>query len=169
VGQHPRVGRGDLPGGKRLRGGGEGAAEQRAGGAHGLAGGAAAQAQLVAQPACGGEGLGVGFGAGGAAAVDAGEFVEPLAFQPVQQPPQHQHPGGRDRVGQGVQVLGGQLLDRRFQVAQPDRRHDGRPILSRIYVRVHGRNLPDPSPVSKHHHEIVEGNFTWRIAEPQTD
>jgi hypothetical protein len=166
--QHPRVRGRQLPGRKGPGGGGEGAAEQGPGGADRLAGRAAAEAELVAQPACGG-GLGVVLGAGGAAAVHAREFPQPLAFQPVQQPPQHQHPRGRDRVGQGVQVLGGQLLDRGFQVAQPDRRHDGRRPRNRIYVRVHGRNLPVPRPAFKHPTQIVEGNFNWRIAEPQTD
>jgi hypothetical protein len=46
-------------------------------------------------------------GPGGAAAVDGGEFFEPVAFQPVDQLPQDQDPFGQDGVGQPLQILGG--------------------------------------------------------------
>ena len=59
------------------------------------------------------------FGGGGPAGVQVGEFVEPVAFQAVHQPPQDQHPLGPDRVRQPVQVLGGQVVDRRRQGRQP--------------------------------------------------
>ena len=60
-----------------------------------------------------------GFGAGGPAAVDGRELLEPVAFQAVQQPPQHQDPLGGNRISQPVQVLGGQLVGGRGQGGQP--------------------------------------------------
>ena len=45
--------------------------------------------------------------------------MEPVAFQAVHQPPQDQHPFGPDRIGQPVQVLGGQVVDRRGEGCQP--------------------------------------------------
>jgi hypothetical protein len=61
------------------------------------------------------------FGAGGPAGVHGGQLLEPLSFQAVQQPPQGQDPLGPDRVGQAVQLLGGQLVDGRCQGGQPVR------------------------------------------------
>ena len=69
----------------------------------------------------------VGFGAGGPPAVHGGQLLEPVAFQAVQQPPQPKELFGRDRVGQPVQVLAGQLLDRRGQAGQPGREPTRRP------------------------------------------
>jgi hypothetical protein len=66
----------------------------------------------VAEPAGGRGRLNALVGAGGPAGVDAGQFVQPVAFQAVQQPPQPQDPFGPDAVGKAVQVLGGQLIDR---------------------------------------------------------
>jgi hypothetical protein len=62
-------------------------------------------------------------GPGGPAGVHGGQLGQPVAFQAVQQPPQPKDPLGRDRISQAVQVLGGQLLDRRRRVA----RLSGRP------------------------------------------
>jgi hypothetical protein len=126
----------------------------------GLAGGAFAQVQAVAQPAGGGGGrlTVVVVGAGGAAAVDGGQFLEPVAFQAVQQPPQRQHPRGRDPIGQPGQVLAGQPLDGGFQPVQPDRLyHD---LLGRMCVRIHGQHLPGPPPNSKHPAEILDNYFS---------
>jgi hypothetical protein len=65
-----------------------------------------------------------------------------------------------------VQLLGGQLLDRGGQLAQPDRRHEGRRLLGRMHVRVHGRNLPDPSSNSKHLAENVDNYFSAKFSMP---
>jgi hypothetical protein len=104
-----------LPGGQRGGRLGQGATEQGPGGAHGVAGRSRAHPQASPEPAGGGAGLDAGFGPGGTAGVDPGELVEPVAFQPVQQPHQDQHPLGPDGVGQPGRVLGGQPLDHRRQ------------------------------------------------------
>jgi hypothetical protein len=70
------------------------------------------------QPAGGGLGGDSDLGAGGAAAVDPGQLAEPVAFQPLQQPPQDQDALGGLAVGEGVQVLGGQFVDHRGQGRQ---------------------------------------------------
>jgi hypothetical protein len=49
-------------------------------------------------------------GPGGAAGVDLGEFLEPLAFQPVDQPPQLEELLGQGGVGEAGQVLGVELV-----------------------------------------------------------
>jgi hypothetical protein len=86
-------------------------------------GGAVAQVEAVAEPAGGRGGLDAVVGPGGPAGVHGGQLGQPVAFQAVQQPPQPKDPLGRDRISQAVQVLGGQLLDRRRRVA----RLSGRP------------------------------------------
>ena len=77
-------------------------------------------------------------GAGGAAAVDPGQLPQPLAFQPFQQPPQHQDPVGGVAVGERVQVFGGALVDGGGQAVEAPSGWD------RMCVRVHGRKLPHP-------------------------
>jgi hypothetical protein len=62
-----------------------------------------------------GGGLDALVGAGGPADVHGGEFVEPVAFQAVDQPPQPEDSFGQGGVGQAGQVVGGQLIDRRGQ------------------------------------------------------
>jgi hypothetical protein len=47
-------------------------------------------------------------GAGGPAGIDRGQFLEPVAFQAVQQPPELQDPDGPDAVRQTVHILGSQ-------------------------------------------------------------
>ena len=110
--EHAGMGHRELPGGQGLSGRGQGATEQGPGGAHGVAGRSRAHPQAAPQPAGGGAGLDAVLGPGGTAGIDPGEFVEPVAFQAVQQPPQLQDPLGPDRVRQPVQVLGGQVVDR---------------------------------------------------------
>jgi hypothetical protein len=101
-----------------LAGLGQGTAEQSSGGADLAGGRGGAHAQPVAEPAGGGGSLDAVFGAGRPAGIHRGEFLEPVAFQAVQQPPQRQHLFGGDGVGQAVQVLGGQLVNRRGQGGQ---------------------------------------------------
>jgi hypothetical protein len=139
AGQRRRVRVGDLAVGQGLGGAWEGAAVQRAGDPEALVGVGVAHPGPIAQPAGGGLGRGAVVGAGGAAAVDPGQFPQPVAFPPLQQPAQHQHPPGGFGVGERVQVFGGQLVDHRGQPVQAGRR------LRRMCVRVHGRNLPDTS------------------------
>jgi hypothetical protein len=98
-GHPPGVGRGDRPVREGLGGGGPGAAEQRPGGPDRAAGGPGAHAEPVAQPAGGRGGLDVLVGAGRPAGIDRGQFLEPVAFQAVQQPPELEDPFGRDGVG----------------------------------------------------------------------
>ena len=74
-------------------------------------------AGAVAEPGGGGLGRDALVGAGGAAAVDPGQFAEPVAVQPVDEPAQDQDPLGGLRVGEGVEVFGGELVDRGGQQA----------------------------------------------------
>ena len=92
---------------------------------------------------------------GGAAGVHGGEFSEPLAFQAVHQPPQDQDPLGPNRVGQPVQVLGGQPVHGHRQRRQPVRCSERR--AGRICVRVHGGNLSAPHRNTSTHADAVEG------------
>jgi hypothetical protein len=87
LGQDPGMGRRDHPIAERGGGLGEGPAEQRPGGPDGVVSRADAHAQAVAQPAGGRGRWLVLVGAGGSEGVNAGEFLEPLAFEAVQQPP----------------------------------------------------------------------------------
>jgi hypothetical protein len=96
-----------------------GAAEQGPGGPDTGGGGPGAHAEPGPQPAGGGAELSILVGAGGPAGVHPSQLGQPLAFQPVQQPPQPKDPLGPHRVGQAVQVLGGQLVDGRRQGGQP--------------------------------------------------
>ena len=91
----------------------------------------------MAQPGRGRAHLLAGFGAGGPAGVDPGQFLEPLAFQAVHQPPQDRDPLGPDQIAELVQVLGGQPVGNHDQGGQPV------PVrrLGRMCVRVHDRNL----------------------------
>ena len=69
------------------------------------------------------------------------------------QPPQVQDPVGPGGVGQPVQVLGGQLVDRGRQRRQPVR------PAGRMCVRVHGGNLSTPHPEHKHQPQIWGQTF----------
>ena len=80
---------------------------------------ALAPSRSRAQPAGGGGGLDALLGPGGPRPSTAGQPLQPLAFQPVHQPPQLQDPLGQGGVGQPVQVLGGQPVDRCRQRRQP--------------------------------------------------
>ena len=84
-----------------------------------LRGRAGTQAQPVPQPGGGRPDLLPLVGAGGAAGIDAGEFLEPVAFQAVHQPPQFQDPLGPDHVTEPVQVLGGQPIHDLGECRQP--------------------------------------------------
>jgi len=95
-------------------------------------------AQASAQPPGGALSVDAVVGAGGATSIHGGEFAQPVAFQPVHQSAQQQHPRGRLAIGQRVEVLGGQVLDRSGEAVEPTR------LLYRICVRCHGRSLPHP-------------------------
>jgi hypothetical protein len=104
-GQHGGVGDRELAVGQGGGGVGQGAAEHR--------------------PGPGAAGCGASRRSGGAwtpwsapAGVDGGRFGQPVAFQAVQQPPQPQDRLGPGGVGQAVQVLGGQAVDRGGQGGQ---------------------------------------------------
>jgi hypothetical protein len=112
---------GDLAIGEGVGGAGQGAAVQRAGDPDPLVGVGVAHAGAVAQPGGGGLGGHPLVGAGGAAPVDGGQFPQPLAFQPLDEPAQDQHPLGGLGVGEGIQVLGGQLVDCCGQAVEPAR------------------------------------------------
>jgi hypothetical protein len=83
-GQHRGVDWGELAGGQRLGGRGQGAAEQGPGGPDPAAGGGGAGVEAAAEPAGGGAELDALVGAGGAVGVDPGQLSEPVAFQAVQ-------------------------------------------------------------------------------------
>jgi hypothetical protein len=146
----------ELPLGEGLGGAGEGAAVQGSGDADALVGVGVAHAGAIAEPAGGGLGGGVLVGAGGAAAVHPGQLPQPVAFQPLEQRPKHQHPPGRLRVAQAVQILGGQLADNYGQVVEPPSRWH------RIYVRIHVRNLSHPAPSTRAKRQSVY-NFLDRV------
>jgi hypothetical protein len=80
------------------------------------------------------------FGAGRPPGVDGGQLLEPVAFQAVQQPPQPKDPLGPDGVGEPVQVLGGQLLDRCREGREPA----GWPV--ECVFESMGGNLSSPHP-----------------------
>ena len=107
VGEDLGVGGRDRSVGEGVGGFGQGAAEQGSGGPDGAGGRPVAQVEAVAEPGGGRADLLVGFGAGGTAGVDPGEFLEPLAVQAVGQLPQRQGPLGPDPVAESVQVSGG--------------------------------------------------------------
>jgi hypothetical protein len=88
----------DLAVGEGLGGAWEGAAVQGPGDSDPLVGVGVAHAGAVAEPGGGGLGRGALVGAGGAAAVHPGQLAQPLAFQPLDEPAQHQHPLGGLRV-----------------------------------------------------------------------
>ena len=77
-----------------------------------------AQMQPVAQPGRGRPDLLAGFGAGGAEGVDPGQFLEPLAVQPIHHPSQLQDPLGPDNFREPVQVPGGQPVQEHGQLGQ---------------------------------------------------
>jgi hypothetical protein len=153
AGQRRRVEVAEIAVGEGLGGPTEGAAVQGSGDADALVGVGVTHAGAVAQPAGGGLGGGAVVGAGGAAAVHARQFAQPVAFQPVQQPAQQQHPPGGLRVGQSGQVFGGQLVHCGGQ--QPD--SSGQ--LHRMCVRIHGGNLSHPPSDTSSNREIVD-NFS---------
>jgi hypothetical protein len=135
AGQRHRMLVADVAIGQRLGGAGQGAAAQGSGDPDAPVGVGVAHAGAMAQPAGGGLGRDPDLGAGGAAAVDPGQLAQPVAFQPLDQPPQHQHPPRRLAVGQRIQILGGQLVNRGGQQAEPVW------LLRRMCVRIHARNL----------------------------
>ena len=104
-----------LPVGQRLGRLGQGATEQGPGRPDRAVGGPGAHPQPGPEPAGGRADLDPVLGPGGAAGIHGGQLGQPVAFQPVHQPPQPQDPFGPDRVRQAVQVLGGQPLDGRGQ------------------------------------------------------
>jgi hypothetical protein len=128
------------------------AAVQGAGDPDALVGGGVAHAGAGAQPGGGGLDRGALVGTGGAAAVDPGQLPQPLAFQAFQQSTKDQDPPGGLRVGEGVEVLGGQLLHRGGQPVQPAR------LRRRMCVRVHARNPSHPTPGARSDRQIVN-NF----------
>jgi hypothetical protein len=115
VGQNGGVSWGEVAVGQGLGRLGQGTPEQDPGGTHAAVGRTSAHPQPGPEPAGGRAGLDIGFGPGGAAGVQVGEFVQPVAFQAVHQPPQLKDPFGLDRIREPVQVLVGQLLDHRGQ------------------------------------------------------
>jgi hypothetical protein len=143
VGQHPSMGDREIPTGQGSSRGGQGTPEQGPGGPHRAGGRPGPQAQPGPQPGRGRASLRGVLGAGGPAGIHPGEFLEPLAFQAVDQAAQPQHPRSPDRVGEAVQVLGGQRIDVGGQGGQPV--HPLMRRWSRMCVRVHGGNL------SSHH------------------
>ena len=143
-GQHLGVSDRQLTIDEGLGGGWEGAAEQGPGGPDMAAGRPIAQVEPVPQPGRGRADLLALFGPGGPAGVDPGQFLEPVAFQAVDQLPQHQDPLGPDPVAEPVQVLAGQLVGDRSQRGQVLRCRPWR--WGRMCVRVHGGNLSTPQP-----------------------
>ena len=131
---------------------GPGAAEQGPGGPHPAVGHPCPYPQPLTEPAGGGAGLDPLLGPGGPAGVQVGQLGQPVAVQPVQQPPQLKDPLGPDRVRASVQVLGGQVLDRRGQGGQPVWSPGRVPVRRaiRICVRGHGRQPINPTPEHKH-------------------
>jgi hypothetical protein len=103
----------DLPIRQRLGGACQRPAVQRSGDPDPLVGVGPAHAGAVAQPAGGGLGGHPLVGAGGAPTIHPCQLAQPVAFQPLDEPAQHQHPLGRFRVGHAGEVLGGQFLDHR--------------------------------------------------------
>jgi hypothetical protein len=77
-------------------------------------------------------------GAGGPPTIHAREFLQPVAFQAIQQPPQRKDPLSPNSIRQTVQVLGGQLIDRRGQPGQVVRP-------ARMCVRFHGGTYQAPT------------------------
>jgi hypothetical protein len=136
----------DVPIGQRLGGAGQGAAVQGSGDADAVVGVGVAHAGPVPQPGGGGLDRGAVVGAGGAAAVHPGQVPQPDAFQPLDEPMEHQHPLGRFGVG----VFGGQLVDCGGQQARP-----AGPF-HRMCVRLHGRNLSHPIPNTRSDRQIVD-------------
>jgi hypothetical protein len=198
VGQHAAVGGRQLAVGQGLAGLSEGATEQGPGGADAAVGGAGAHPEAGPQPTGRGGRLEAVFGAGSAAGIDGREGLEPVAFQAVQQPPQRQHPLGRDRVSQAVEVLSGQLVDGRRQggqgiawlgggaggqlVRSPGRRSGRLPgavpdrisgrmvgrLPGRMCVRFHDGNLSSPRPNTSTNPKIVD-NRLRRSTRPAPD
>jgi hypothetical protein len=147
----------DRPTGQGLGGGGQRTAEQGPGGAHPAAGPPGTQAQPAPQPGSGRALLDPLLGPGRPPGVDRGQFLEPVAFQPVQQPPQHQHPLGQDPIREPCQLLAGQCIHRgrqhRQPIGRPHRTDPGRPA-GRMCVRVHGGQPIRPHPNAKHQSRI---------------
>jgi hypothetical protein len=75
--------------------------------------------------------------------VDPGQFVAPLAVQAVQELAQGQHPGRPDRVGELVQVPGGQPAGDGLEGGQVVV-HRSAGGMRRMCVRVHGGKLSTP-------------------------
>jgi hypothetical protein len=117
-----------------------------------LAGVGVAHPRPIPEPGGGGLDGYVLLSAGGAAAVHPGQVPQPNAFQPLDEPAQHQHPLGRFRVGEPGRVLGGQLIHRCRKQPEPAR------LRHRIYVRVHARNLSHPALGTRSDRQIVN-NF----------
>jgi hypothetical protein len=162
VGQHRGVGGRHLAGAQGLAGSGERAAEQGAGGADQAGGGAGAQVEAVAQPARSRSELDALVGSGRPTGIDGGQFLEPLALQPVQQPPQRQDPLGPDPDSQPGQVSGGQAIHRCRecrQVVQRAPRGAG-PRAHTNTCSSPWRQPINPTPQGKHPRKFVDNYLT---------
>jgi hypothetical protein len=82
--------------------------------------------------------------------IHGGQFLEPVTFQAVHQPSQHQDPLGPHRIRQPVRAPGGQPINHPSQGHQLIRQVGRRPgrrlgqTAHRMCVRVHGGNLSSP-------------------------
>ena len=140
VGQHLGMGRRELPVGQGLGGRGQGATEQGPGGPH-RAGwprphpsAAGSRSQLAVEPAwmpCSAPAA----PRASTAASSPSHWPSRRSSQPAAGPCTR---SARARVGQPVEVLGGQLLELGHQRRQPRR------LAGRMCVRVHGGNLSTP-------------------------
>jgi hypothetical protein len=148
VGQRAGMRRGNLAVAQGLGRPGQGAGEQGPGGPHHAGGGGGAHVEAVAQPAGSRGCRGTLVGSGRPVGVDLGEFVEPVPFELVQQPPQDQDPLGSGCGGQPGSVLAGEGVDVGGQRRQPVRWTPRRlaAVLVRTPVRIHGGNLSGPHP-----------------------
>jgi hypothetical protein len=116
----------------------------------------------VAQPGRGRADLLALFGAGGAAAGDGGQLLEPVAFEAVEQLSQLQDLGGQGGISQAVQVLGGQAVHGRPQGGQPTGL--AAVFLSRTGVRVHAGNLSTPQPNATTRRKLWTTSCQWPLA-----
>jgi hypothetical protein len=144
LGEYPGMGRGDHPSSQGVAGRGQRTPEQRPSRPHGAGGRASSHPQPAPQPGGRGANLDALFSPGSTPGVQVGQVLEPVALQPIQQPPQLQDLLGPDRVSQPAAVLGVQAVHGRGQGGQPARPPGRR--TSRIGVRVHDRNLSTPQP-----------------------
>jgi hypothetical protein len=138
VGQHLGMSRGDRSLDQGLSGGREGAAEHCPGGPHTAVGDPGTQVEPIPQPTGRGGSLNTILGPSSAAGVQVGQVLQPVAFQPIDQPPQLQDPLGPDGVGQAVALPAAVLVHGGGQLGQfVD-------WIGRMCVRVHGGKLSAP-------------------------